>query len=91
MHVYVLQGLHRYVFNAAFLATIYSDYLEATNITEWHCGSNYYSTDVLRQFANTQCDSQFSFFSFDCILHHLNSNVFSTLEPYIRKVSNSVP
>ncbi|KAK9920319.1 hypothetical protein M0R45_028874 [Rubus argutus] len=44
----------QYVLNAAFLATIYSDYLEATNITVWHCGSNYCSTDVLRQFANTQ-------------------------------------
>lgn len=44
----------QYVVNAAFLATLYSDYLEASDTPGWTCGPNFYSTDVLRQFARTQ-------------------------------------
>ncbi|XP_009595607.1 endoglucanase 25 [Nicotiana tabacum] len=44
----------QYVVNAAFLATLYSDYLAAADTPGWYCGPNFYSTDVLREFAQTQ-------------------------------------
>ena len=47
----------QYIVNAAFLATLYSDYLEAADTPGWYCGPNFYSTEVLREFAKTQvCD-----------------------------------
>lgn len=47
----------QYVVNAAFLATLYSDYLDAADTPGWYCGPNFYSTDKLREFARTQvCD-----------------------------------
>ncbi|KAH7520870.1 endoglucanase 25 [Ziziphus jujuba] len=46
----------QYVVNAAFLATLYSDYLDAADTPGWYCGPNFYSTDVLRDFAKTQID-----------------------------------
>uniref|UniRef100_A0A7N0RFR4 Endoglucanase n=1 Tax=Kalanchoe fedtschenkoi TaxID=63787 RepID=A0A7N0RFR4_KALFE len=46
----------QYVVNAAFLATLFSDYLEAADTPGWYCGPNFYSTDVLRDFAKTQMD-----------------------------------
>ncbi|KAG5249534.1 Cel9A [Salix suchowensis] len=46
----------QYTVNAAFLATLYSDYLEAADTPGWYCGPNFYSTDVLRDFAKTQID-----------------------------------
>ncbi|KAF5178369.1 Endoglucanase [Thalictrum thalictroides] len=46
----------QYVVNAAFLATLYSDYLEAADTPGWYCGPNFYSTAVLREFAKTQID-----------------------------------
>ncbi|PQM41760.1 endoglucanase 9-like [Prunus yedoensis var. nudiflora] len=48
-----------YVVNAAFLATVYSDYLEAADSTKpagLHCGPYVFSVDVLRDFAKTQID-----------------------------------
>lgn len=44
----------QYVANAAFLATLFSDYLDAADTPGWYCGPNFYSTDVLRKFAETQ-------------------------------------
>lgn len=44
----------QYVVNAAFLATLYSDYLEAADTPGWYCGPNFFSTNVLREFAKTQ-------------------------------------
>ncbi|RZC63900.1 hypothetical protein C5167_025650 [Papaver somniferum] len=44
----------QYVVNAAFLATLYADYLEAADTPGWYCGPNFYSTKVLRDFAKTQ-------------------------------------
>ncbi|OIW13893.1 hypothetical protein TanjilG_31782 [Lupinus angustifolius] len=44
----------QYVVNAAFLATLYSDYLDAADTPGWYCGPNFFSTDVLRNFAKTQ-------------------------------------
>ncbi|KAL1802902.1 hypothetical protein DCAR_0934531 [Daucus carota subsp. sativus] len=46
----------QYVANAAFLATLYSDYLDAADTPGWYCGPNFYSTDVMRTFAETQID-----------------------------------
>ncbi|KAJ0979156.1 hypothetical protein J5N97_014630 [Dioscorea zingiberensis] len=46
----------QYVVNAAFLATVYSDYLDAADTPGWYCGPNFFSTDVLRNFAKTQID-----------------------------------
>ncbi|KAL3515805.1 hypothetical protein ACH5RR_022707 [Cinchona calisaya] len=46
----------QYVANAAFLATLFSDYLAAADTPGWYCGPNFYSTDVLRKFAETQID-----------------------------------
>ncbi|KAJ1427091.1 Six-hairpin glycosidase superfamily [Sesbania bispinosa] len=40
----------------AFLATLYSDYLDAADTPGWYCGPNFFSTDVLRDFAKTQID-----------------------------------
>ncbi|KAM7276828.1 hypothetical protein ACFE04_018694 [Oxalis oulophora] len=46
----------QYVVNAAFLATLYSDYLEAVGVPGWYCGPKFFSTDVLRDFAKTHID-----------------------------------
>ncbi|KAF2582786.1 hypothetical protein F2Q68_00002150 [Brassica cretica] len=46
----------QYAANAAFLATLYSDYLDAADTPGWYCGPNFYSTNVLREFARTQID-----------------------------------
>ncbi|KAH7666145.1 Glycoside hydrolase family 9 protein [Dioscorea alata] len=46
----------QYVVNAAFLASMFSDYLDAADTPGWYCGPNFYSTDVLRNFAKTQID-----------------------------------
>ncbi|GAB4847406.1 hypothetical protein Ancab_026464 [Ancistrocladus abbreviatus] len=37
----------QYAVNAAFLATLYSDYLDAADTPGWCCDPNFYSTDVL--------------------------------------------
>ncbi|KAE9591563.1 putative cellulase [Lupinus albus] len=44
----------QYVVNAAFLAALYSDYLDAADTPGWYCGPNFFSTDVLRNFSKTQ-------------------------------------
>lgn len=46
----------QYVVNAAFLATLFSDYLDAADTPGWYCGPNFFSTDTLREFAKTQID-----------------------------------
>ncbi|KAK9669775.1 hypothetical protein RND81_13G153800 [Saponaria officinalis] len=46
----------QYVVNAAFLATLYSDYLDTSDTPGWRCGPNFYTSDVLREFARTQID-----------------------------------
>ncbi|KAL5704771.1 cellulase [Ranunculus cassubicifolius] len=46
----------QYVVNAAFLATLYADYLDAADTPGWYCGPNFFSTDTLRGFARTQID-----------------------------------
>ncbi|ESQ54907.1 hypothetical protein EUTSA_v10024681mg [Eutrema salsugineum] len=46
----------QYAANAAFLATLFSDYLEASDTPGWYCGPNFYSRDVLREFSRSQID-----------------------------------
>nr|ACG24268.1 hypothetical protein [Zea mays] len=46
----------QYAVNAAFLASLYSDYLEAADTPGWYCGPNFYTTEVLRKFARSQLD-----------------------------------
>ncbi|XP_031118919.1 endoglucanase 25-like [Ipomoea triloba] len=46
----------QYVANAAFLAALFSDYLAAADAPGWYCGPNFYSVDVLRNFAESQID-----------------------------------
>ncbi|PKU77418.1 endoglucanase 10 [Dendrobium catenatum] len=46
----------QYAVNAAFLASVYSDYLEAADTPGWYCGPTFYSTEVLRNFARSQID-----------------------------------
>ncbi|KAG0496088.1 hypothetical protein HPP92_000661 [Vanilla planifolia] len=46
----------QYVVNAAFLAVVYSDYLEAVDTPGWYCGPNFFPTSALRDFAKTQID-----------------------------------
>ncbi|KAG0617382.1 hypothetical protein M758_5G185800 [Ceratodon purpureus] len=42
--------------NAAFLATLYADYLKAADVPVIQCGPNWFSPDVLRNFSQTQVD-----------------------------------
>ncbi|GKV11248.1 hypothetical protein SLEP1_g22515 [Rubroshorea leprosula] len=46
----------QHVVNAAFLASLYSDYLDAAGTKGSFCGPNFFSTDILRKFAKTQID-----------------------------------
>ncbi|KAG6512635.1 endoglucanase 12-like [Zingiber officinale] len=44
----------QYVVNAAFLSSLYADYLDAANVPGYYCGPYYLSTDNLRSFARAQ-------------------------------------
>ncbi|KQK21861.1 endoglucanase 9 [Brachypodium distachyon] len=46
----------QYVVNAAFLASVFSDYLDAADTPGWYCGPHFYSVEVLRSFARTQIE-----------------------------------
>ncbi|XP_042414357.1 endoglucanase 9-like isoform X1 [Zingiber officinale] len=46
----------QHVVNAAFLTTLYSDYLETADAPGWYCGPNFYPAGALRDFARTQID-----------------------------------
>ncbi|CAA7399268.1 unnamed protein product [Spirodela intermedia] len=46
----------QYVVKAAFLATVFSDYMETVGSPGWTCGPNFYPIEVLRNFARTQID-----------------------------------
>ncbi|TXG65161.1 hypothetical protein EZV62_006436 [Acer yangbiense] len=46
----------QYVVNAAFLTSLYADYLEAVNAPGIYCGSKFHSNKDLRRFAKTQMD-----------------------------------
>ncbi|CAN8325762.1 unnamed protein product [Cochlearia groenlandica] len=46
----------QYVVNAAFLATLFSDYLDAVGTPGWYCGPDFYLNNVLREFSKSQID-----------------------------------
>ena len=48
----------QYVVNAAFLASLYGDYLEAADTPGWYCGPHFYPIETLRNFARTQVGLQ---------------------------------
>lgn len=53
----------QYVANAAFLANLFADYLNASDTSGWFCGPNFFSIATLRNFASSQV-----YFSFH-VLH----------------------
>ncbi|KAF8402422.1 hypothetical protein HHK36_013377 [Tetracentron sinense] len=46
----------QYVANAAFLASLFVDYMNATGVPGWFCGPSFISSDTLRRFATSQVD-----------------------------------
>uniref|UniRef100_A0A5B7CBH6 Endoglucanase n=1 Tax=Davidia involucrata TaxID=16924 RepID=A0A5B7CBH6_DAVIN len=46
----------QYVANAAFLASLFVDYMNASGVPGWNCGPSYISSDILRSFATSQID-----------------------------------
>ncbi|OAY72447.1 endoglucanase 12-like [Ananas comosus] len=44
----------QYAAKAAFLASLYADYMNASNIPGWYCGPEYFDSDTLRKFAVSQ-------------------------------------
>lgn len=46
----------QYMANAAFLASLYVDYMNATGVPGWNCGPNFITSDTLRSFATSQID-----------------------------------
>lgn len=44
----------QYTVNAAFLATVFADYLNATGVPGWYCGQNFMPISVLKDFATSQ-------------------------------------
>lgn len=46
----------QYVANAAFLASLYVDYMNATGVPGWTCGPDFVSSQTLRDFAKSQID-----------------------------------
>ncbi|KAL2941427.1 Endoglucanase 12 [Bienertia sinuspersici] len=46
----------QYVANAAFLANLFADYLNATGSKGWFCGTKFFTVATLRDFASSQID-----------------------------------
>ncbi|CAM9001005.1 unnamed protein product [Rhodiola kirilowii] len=46
----------QYAAGAAFLASLYADYMNATGVPGWRCGPNYIPAKKLRDFATSQID-----------------------------------
>lgn len=44
----------QYVVNAAFLANVFADYMDATDVPGWYCGTSFFASDTLRRFAASQ-------------------------------------
>lgn len=66
----------QYVVYAAYLATVFSDYLDAANTPGWRCGHNFHSTDLLREFAKSQVLNRFDsvILKDTPIIHHTSFN-----------------
>lgn len=47
----------QYVVNTAFLASLFVDYMNATGVPGWTCGSDYIPSTVLQNFAASQVPS----------------------------------
>ncbi|KAL6516759.1 Endoglucanase 12 [Orobanche hederae] len=47
----------QYVANAAFLASVFADYLNATGVPGWNCGPEFVRLRVLKEFATSQWDN----------------------------------
>lgn len=61
----------QYVVNAAFIASLFVDYMNATGVPGWYCGTQYTGADELHKFATSQvlhpylymnCIANFHFF-----------------------------
>ncbi|KAE9605100.1 putative cellulase [Lupinus albus] len=46
----------QYVANAAFLASLFADYMESAGVPGWYCGTKYFPISVLKAFATSQID-----------------------------------
>ncbi|KAI4305587.1 hypothetical protein L6164_028945 [Bauhinia variegata] len=46
----------QYAANAAFLASLFADYMITINVPGWNCGPDFIKTDVLKEFATSQMD-----------------------------------
>lgn len=46
----------QYMANAAFLASLFVDYLKATGVPGWNCGPSFIAWETLRDFATSQVD-----------------------------------
>ncbi|OIW01820.1 hypothetical protein TanjilG_28883 [Lupinus angustifolius] len=46
----------QFVANAAFLASLFADYMESAGVPGWYCGPNYFPISVLKAFATSQID-----------------------------------
>ncbi|KAL3654006.1 Endoglucanase 12 [Castilleja foliolosa] len=46
----------QYVANAAFLASVFADYLKALDVPGWNCGPDFVPLSVLQDFASSQMD-----------------------------------
>lgn len=44
----------QYVANAAFLASLYADYMYATGVPGWYCGPFFITSETIRSFATSQ-------------------------------------
>lgn len=50
----------QYTAAAAFIASLFADYLITADIPVWQCGPEFYSADVLKEFAQSQvCFSRY--------------------------------
>lgn len=48
----------QYAANAAFLASLYADYMNASRVPGWYCGPNYFNSSTLGNFAASQVQYQ---------------------------------
>lgn len=46
----------QYVANAAFLASLYADYMNASGVPGWYCGPSFITLKTIRSFATSQID-----------------------------------
>ncbi|WVY94570.1 hypothetical protein V8G54_033658 [Vigna mungo] len=46
----------QYVANAAFMASLFADYMQGVGVPGWYCGSTYFPVSALKTFATSQVD-----------------------------------